>query len=135
MHGTKRNHSALIVEDSEATAYLLHYMLRREGYTVKCAADGREAAKIISSEPPPDVVVLDIMLPYLDGFELLDLIRAHPDWRLTPVIILSGRSQESDAVRALKAGANDFVRKPYQPGELMARIKCRSAAANDAGSP
>ncbi len=133
MHDANRTSSALIVEDSEAVAFLLDYMLQREGYAVSRVADGRAAAEFISSEAPPDIVLLDIMLPYLDGFELLDLIRAHPDWCHTPVIILSGRSQEIDAVRALNAGASDFVCKPFQARELMARIKCRMEAANQPG--
>ncbi len=133
MQDANRISSALIVEDGEAVAFLLNYMLRREGYAVSRVADGRAAAEFISSKAPPDIVLLDIMLPYLDGFEILDLIRAHPDWRHTPVIILSGRSQEIDAVRALNAGASDFVRKPYQARELMARIKCRMEAANRPG--
>lgn len=133
MQDANRISSALIVEDGEAVAFLLDYMLQREGYAVSRVADGRAAAEFISSKAPPDIVLLDIMLPYLDGFEILDLIRAHPDWRHTPVIILSGRSQEIDAVRALNAGASDYVCKPYQARELMARIKCRMEAANRPG--
>lgn len=125
--------TALIIEDDEHTAYLLEYMLKREGYDVNCVGDGREAVAYITNNSPTDIVLMDIMLPYLDGFELLALIRAHPVWRETPVIVLSGRSQEDDVVRALASGADDYVRKPYQPKELMARIKCRVAAVNDLG--
>lgn len=126
MHNMNRVSSALIVEDDEATAYMLDYMLQREGYTVSHATDGRAAVEYISSRSPPDIVLLDIMLPYLDGFEVLEMIRANQDWCHTPVIMLSGRGQEKDAVRALNGGANDYVRKPYQVLELMARIRSSS---------
>lgn len=125
--------SALIVEDNEEIAYLLEHMLKREGYAVNCVADGLKAVDYISNNSPTDIVLLDIMLPYLDGFELIALIRAHPVWRETPVIVISGRSQANDVVRALDCGADDYVRKPYQPSELMARINCRVAAVNDNG--
>lgn len=122
--------SALVIEDEEQCAYLLEYMLRRDGFDVTRAADGRESVEMITNGPVVDVVLTDIMLPYLDGFELIALMRAHPEWRHVPIIVLSGRSKESDVVRALEAGADDFVRKPYQQSELMARIKNRMAAAS-----
>jgi DNA-binding response OmpR family regulator len=111
-----------VVEDHEHVAYLLEHMLRREGFEVALTADGRGAADYISTQSAPTVVLMDVMLPYLDGFELTRLIRAHPAWRKVPVIMLSGRSTEEDVVRALEAGANDFVSKPYRPKELLARI-------------
>ena len=115
--------SALVVEDSEHVAYLLEYMLEREGFDVQVANNGREAAAHIASEPASDIVLLDVMLPYKDGFEIVREIRTSPTWRQTPVIMLSARSLEEDVVRALEAGANDYVTKPYNPRELLARIK------------
>lgn len=121
--------TALVIEDEEQSAYLLEFMLRRDGFDVVRAADGRESVAMITEGPVVDIVVMDIMLPYLDGFELIALMRAHPKWREVPIIVLSGRTKESDVVRALEAGADDFVRKPYQPSELLARIKSRLAMA------
>lgn len=115
--------SALVVEDSEHVAYLLEYMLEREGFDVRVAGNGREAAACIAKEPARDIVLLDVMLPYKDGFEIVREIRSSPLWRDTPVIMLSARSLEEDVVRALEAGANDYVTKPYNPRELLARIK------------
>ena len=115
--------TALVVEDSEHVAYLLEYMLEREGFDVLVANNGREAADCIGSTPARDIVLLDVMLPYKDGFEIVREIRSSPTWQQTPVIMLSARSLEEDVVRALEAGANDYVTKPYNPRELLARIK------------
>lgn len=123
MSESKRKPQALIVEDSEHLAFLLGYMLEREGFETVTLHDGRQAAHHIADSPPPDVVLTDLMLPYLDGFEILGLVRAHPHWKSVPVMVLSARSGEDDVVRALESGANDFVRKPYRPRELLARLK------------
>ena len=114
--------SALVVEDDEHVVYLLDFMLTRAGFQVFAAQDGRAAAELISSVDPVDIVMLDIVLPYKDGFELLDLIRARPEWSDVPVIMLSARTLEQDVVRGLEAGAIDYVTKPYNPRELMARV-------------
>lgn len=115
--------TALIVEDNEHVAYLLEYMLKREGFDVLVANNGREAADYIENREACDIVLLDVMLPYKDGFEIVREIRASSSWGDTPVIMLSARSLEEDVVRALEAGANDYVVKPYNPRELLARIK------------
>jgi DNA-binding response OmpR family regulator len=115
--------TALVVEDSEHVAYLLEYMLEREGFDVMVASNGRDAADCVAREPARDIVLLDVMLPYKDGFEIVREIRSSPIWQLTPVIMLSARSLEEDVVRALEAGANDYVMKPYNPRELLARVK------------
>ena len=115
--------SALVVEDNEHLSYLLTCMLQREGFNVVAARNGREAVDCITEGEAVDIVLMDLMLPYLNGFELIGLIRAHPDWKRVPIIVLSARSQEDDVVKALRAGANDYVRKPYKPRELLARIR------------
>lgn len=113
----------LVAEDDEQIAYLLQFLLEREGFRVLLARDGHEARKLIDEIPPPKLVMLDIMMPYADGFEVLSHLRAKPDWRGTPVIMLTARSQEKDIVRALDAGASDYVVKPFLPEELKARIR------------
>ncbi len=115
--------AVLVAEDDPQIAYLLQFLLEREGYRVLLAPDGREAQRLMDDILPPRLVILDIMMPYADGFELLARIRAKPDWRDTPVIILTARSQEKDIVRALDAGASDYVVKPFLPEELKARIR------------
>jgi DNA-binding response OmpR family regulator len=113
----------LVAEDDEQIAYLLQFLLEREGFRVLLARDGHEAQQFIDEIPPPRLVMLDIMMPYADGFEVLARLRARPDWSATPVIMLTARSQEKDIVRALDAGASDYVVKPFLPEELKARIR------------
>ena len=115
--------SILIVEDDDEIAYLLRFMLTREGYDVSYAADGNQAFDLVSKFPAHSLVLLDVMLPYRDGFQLIGHIRATPAWHDVPVIVLTAKSQEKDIVRALDAGANDYVTKPFLPVELLARVK------------
>jgi two-component system alkaline phosphatase synthesis response regulator PhoP len=107
-----------VVEDDEHVGYLLEFMLSRAGIRVVMARDGRAAAEYIDGDEPVDVV-----LPYKDGFELLTLLRSRPAWSDVPVIVPSARTLERDVVRGLEAGAVDYVTKPYNPRELMARIR------------
>ncbi len=98
-------------------------MLERGQYRVHQARDGRVAKQFIETESAPSVVLLDVMLPYIDGFELVRLLRAQPGWQKVPVIMLTAKTQEQDIVRALDAGANDYIVKPFQPNELLARLR------------
>ena len=115
--------TVLIIEDDDQIAYLLTFMLEREGYTVVGATDGQIAHDLINKIEPPKLVLLDVMLPFIDGFDLIKLIKSKTEWESVPVIMLSAKSQENDIVQALDAGANDYVVKPFQPMELLARIK------------
>ena len=120
MPGTE---AALVAEDDEQIAYILRFILEREGFQVHAAPDGRTAQQLIASLPPPAIVILDVMLPHADGYELLGRLRAKPGWEAVPVIMLTARSQEQDIVRGLEAGANDYMIKPFKPEELRARIR------------
>ena len=115
----------LIIEDDVHMAYLLGYLAEREHFQVETIADGRQAVQRIGAGPAVDLVLLDIMLPYTDGFELLACLRANPAWQGVPVIILTSKTREHDAVRALDLGADDFLTKPFSPSELVARIRRR----------
>jgi two-component system, OmpR family, alkaline phosphatase synthesis response regulator PhoP len=114
---------ALLVEDNNQSSYLLRSILEREGYTVELARDGRQAQRLVGELEPPALVMLDVMLPYVDGFQLLGLMREKPAWKNVPIVMLTGKSQEKDIVRALDAGANDYIVKPFKLDELRARIK------------
>ena len=115
--------TVLLVEDDSLISSVLEYLFVRHGFIVRVAIDGLEAQAIIqSNEAPPNIAVFDLMLPYLDGYELLQLVRKQPAWAKVPVIVLSGKAQEEDAVRAFKLGASDYIVKPFQPNELIARI-------------
>lgn len=113
----------MIVEDDEHIAQLLVFLFQREGYKTTLAADGQVAEQMIEHNAPPVLILLDVMLPYQDGFNLLRKIRTQPKWEEIPIIMLTVKSQEGDIVRALNAGANDYVVKPFQPGELVARVR------------
>lgn len=118
-----QNATIFVVEDDDNIRPLLNFMLTREGYHVLEAADGREASNLISSAPPPNLVLLDIMLPYVDGFQLYKMIRAKPEWNEVPVIMLTAKSQAQDVIKALESGVIDYVTKPFQPEVLIARVR------------
>jgi len=113
----------LIVEDNEHAAYLLRTLLERAGYAVVVSPDGRDALAKLGLMDPVDVVILDLMLPYVSGYQVLIEARQNPKWQRVPIVVVTGRTLEMDAVRALETGANDFVRKPFSPEELVARVR------------
>lgn len=123
MNTQKPPRSALVVEDDEHISHLLQFMLKRDGFVVSVARDGRQAKDFIETSTPPDIVLLDVMLPFFDGFSLVAILRTQPGWKNTPVIMLTAKTQERDIVRALDAGANDYILKPFQPAELLARVR------------
>lgn len=123
MAATGARGTALVVEDDGQIAHILRFILEREGFGVQHAADGRMAEQLIDSLEPPAIVTLDVMLPHSDGYALLARIRARAGWEKVPVVLLTARSQERDIVRALDAGANDYLVKPFKPDELRARIR------------
>ncbi len=114
----------LVVEDEEAQREMLAYNLSAEGFRVSVAATGDEGLSLIA-EDPPDVVVLDWMLPHVSGIEVCRRLRARPETRGLPVIMLSARGEEADRVRGLETGADDYVAKPYALGELLARVRAQ----------
>lgn len=113
----------LMVEDEEDIAFLIRFMLERHGFIVDHAADGRQALEKLASSSPPDLTLMDIMLPYHDGLELIERLRVQPGWESVPVLMLTAKAREVDIVRALELGADDYVTKPFQPEELLARIR------------
>ena len=108
----------LIVEDEEAIANLIRINLTAEGYQCTCAYDGKAGADHIENEVY-DLILLDIMLPEIDGYELLEYIRPMG----TPVIFLTAKGSVNDRIRGLKLGADDYIVKPFQVGELIARVE------------
>ncbi len=112
----------LIVEDEAPLAELLRYNLEAEGFDVDHATTGEEA-ELMVAEDRPDLVVLDWMLPSLSGVELCRRIRARQETRAIPILMLTARGEESDRVRGLSTGADDYVVKPFSLPELMARVK------------
>ena len=114
--------NVLVVEDEDALATLLQYNLEKEGYDVRLAPDGEEALTAVD-ERAPDLVVLDWMLPKVSGVEVCRRIRSRPSTRNLPVIMLTARAEESDRIRGLDTGADDYLTKPFSMAELTARIR------------
>ena len=112
----------LIVEDEEALTLLLRYNLEAAGYVVECAARGDEA-ELKLRESAPDLVVLDWMLPGLSGIELCRRLRTRPESKALPIIMLTARGEESERVRGLATGADDYIVKPFSVPELIARVR------------
>lgn len=112
----------LIVEDEAPLAELLRYNFEAEGFEVDHAATGEEAELMVAEERP-DLIVLDWMLPSFSGVELCRRIRARQDTRAIPILMLTARGEESDRIRGLSTGADDYVVKPFSLPELMARVK------------
>ncbi len=111
--------TVLLVEDEEALRLFIGDSLRREGYAVEYARDGNEAVAK-ATNPAVDLVILDIMLPGKDGFEVCSAVRA--SGRTIPILMLTALGQSEDTVKGLRLGADDYVRKPFNMGELMARV-------------
>ncbi len=116
------NPFVLVVEDEDALATLLQYNLEKEGYQVALAADGEEALMLVD-ERLPDLVVLDWMLPKISGIELCRRLRGRSETRNMPIMMLTARGEESDRIRGLDTGADDYVTKPFSMTELAARIR------------
>jgi two-component system phosphate regulon response regulator PhoB len=117
-----QNARILIVEDEEPLSLLLRYNLETEGYDVETVARGDDADTRLR-EITPDLVVLDWMLPGLSGIELCRRLRARPETKSLPIIMLTARGEESERVRGLSTGADDYIVKPFSVPELVARIR------------
>ena len=112
----------LVVEDEPAQREILTYNLEKEGFAVRSAGNGEEALLMIA-EAPPDLVILDWMMPRVSGIEVCRQLKSRNDTRHIPIIMLSARSEDVDTVRGLETGADDYVIKPYSVSELMARAR------------
>jgi two-component system phosphate regulon response regulator PhoB len=112
----------IIAEDEDALATLLQYNLEKEGYRVILAGDGEEALLVIE-EHKPDILLLDWMLPKVSGIEVCRRLRQKTETRNLPILMLTARGEESDRIRGLDTGADDYVVKPFSMTELLARIR------------
>jgi DNA-binding response OmpR family regulator len=127
----------LIVEDENDIAGLIKHTLERGGdVVVETAVSGDQALKL-AAEQPPDLIILDLNLPVLDGLEVCRLLRTRPATAKTPIIMLTARATEGDRVVGLDAGADDYITKPFSPRELAARVRAvlRRGKSDEAGPP
>ena len=127
----------LVVEDEGDIAGLVKHTLERSGDSIVEIANGGDQALKLSSEQPPDLIILDLNLPVLGGLEVCRLLRTRPATAKTPIIMLTARTTESDRVLGLDAGADDYITKPFSPRELAARVRAvmRRGRPEDPGPP
>lgn len=112
----------LVVDDDARVTALFERLLSRDGYAVTIANDGESALRLVT-EHPPDVVLLDVMIPGLDGFEICRRLKREPGTRLTPIILVTALSAQGDRIAGLEAGADEFLTKPVDTHELLARVR------------
>ncbi|WHZ26438.1 MAG: Two-component transcriptional response regulator, OmpR family [Nitrospira sp.] len=120
--GASSHKKILIVEDEQDILQLVRHYLEKEGFRPVTAMSGLEALKKVK-EDKPDLVVLDLMLPEMDGLEVCKRLRSVPDTAMLPILMLTAKAEESDTVVGLELGADDYVTKPFSPKALVARVK------------
>jgi DNA-binding response OmpR family regulator len=125
----------LIVEDDPDIAELVARYLAKAGFTAERVASGRDALIAIGANLP-DLLILDLMLPHLDGLEVCRAIRANPAWAALPIIMVTARAEESERIVGVELGADDYIAKPFSPNELVARVRAmlRRAQRGAAGA-
>ncbi|HLC15518.1 MAG TPA: response regulator transcription factor [Thermodesulfovibrionia bacterium] len=119
---TRTKANILVVDDEDDILELLQYNLKREGYQVSGVTSGEAGLKLIR-QSLPDLAILDLMLPGVDGFEVCRLIKGDPRTQHIPVIMLTAKGEETDVVAGLELGADDYITKPFKPRILLARVK------------
>ena len=113
----------LLVEDEADIAHILTFALEHEGCTVVHVDDGLKAVERIRTMLPPRLILLDIMLPRMDGMLVIPYIRSRPGWEDVPIVMLTAKAGMEDVYRAIDSGATSYITKPFQPIELMARLR------------
>jgi len=112
----------VLAEDEPQIARLIEFKLKKEGYEVTWKENGEEALKAIKADKP-DLILLDVMMPVMDGYEVLRRLKEDESLKNIPVIMLTARAQERDVVKGIDLGAEDYITKPFHPAELLARVK------------
>jgi two-component system phosphate regulon response regulator PhoB len=112
----------LVVEDEEDILALIHYNLTREGFRATCACTGEEALTLVKRDPP-DLIILDLMLPGIDGLEVCRKLKSLPETREIAIVMVTAKGEEADVVAGLELGADDYVAKPFSPRILIARVR------------
>ncbi len=111
----------LVIEDEEHIWKIIQYKLKSEDHDLIWASDGLKAMEILE-EVKPDLIISDIMVPYMDGIQILKEIKSRKELRDIPVIMLTSKSQEKDVIHGLEMGAQDYITKPFSPAELILRV-------------
>jgi len=114
--------SILVVDDEDDIRELIEYNLSKAGYRIICVSSGEEAVQAVTAKAP-DLVILDLMLPGMDGLDVCRQLKGDPAFRAIPIIMVSARGDEADVVSGLELGADDYLSKPFSPRVLLARVK------------
>ena len=112
----------VLAEDEPQIARLVEFKLKKEGYQIVWKENGEEALKAIKADRP-DLILLDVMMPVMDGYEVLRRVKEDENLKSIPVVMLTARAQERDVVKGIDLGAEDYITKPFHPAELLARVK------------
>lgn len=114
-----RVYRVLVVEDTPDIRNLLRFLLQSKGIQVMAVGDGRSALELIECWPAPDVIIMDRMLPYIDGDELVRAIRKEPTWKDVPIMIVSAKAHTEEIAELMAAGANEYITKPFSPAQVL----------------
>ena len=123
-------HSILIVDDEPNIVISLEFLMKKANYDVRVARDGQEALRAVE-ERVPDLVLLDVMMPKLDGFSVCQTIRDNPDWKDVRIVILTARGRDIEREKGLALGADDYITKPFSTREVVERVRQYLGQASD----
>lgn len=115
------NQEILIVDDESNIVLSLQFLMRQQGYSVRTAEDGEQAIAALSDHLP-DLLLLDVMMPHKDGYEVCQLIRQTPQWSQLPIIMLTAKGREVEREKGLAMGANDYITKPFSTADVVAVV-------------
>ncbi len=115
-------HRVLVVEDEPSIVDSLSFLMKQAGFAVQVARDGDTALRVLESQIP-DLILLDVMLPRRDGFDVCRAIRANPDWRRVKIIMLTAKGRDLDRRKGLELGADDYITKPFSTREIVERVR------------
>lgn len=118
----KASPSLLVIEDDETIRLALRRIFEADGYRVRTAADGTQLADVLDGHPI-DLIILDIGLPWINGYELAEMMKAHPDLKVIPLIFVSGRTSEADVKRGFEVGADDYIKKPFDLEKIKRTVQ------------
>lgn len=123
-------HRVLVVEDEPHIVESLSFLMKQAGFEVAVARDGAAALRVMESRPP-DLILLDVMMPRRDGFDVCRTIRANPDWNGVRIVILSAKGRDQERRKGLELGADDYVTKPFSTRDVVERVRALLNGAGD----
>lgn len=116
------SHRILVVDDEPNIVLSLEFLMKQAGYDVQTAADGEEALEVVR-EQPPSLILLDINMPKLNGYEVCEAVRANPDWKNTRIVMLTAKGRDIEREKGLAVGADDYVTKPFATQDVVAKVR------------